>query len=174
MPKNQYNICNKEERKELFYESLLEMTPNISFSEFEQNIEFLCKMNLPSEWLTVTRIKIGNHVCLNKLKIGEHHYTDIDIFELLNLSKCLKVFNDKKIECYIHRLNTQSFDRISVVSEIKIASKYLMTGYQIINEPANKRIGKSRLEGKSDIAVKFKDEWIYFEINQENSDGRFR
>ena len=165
MPKNEYNICNREERKELFYEFLLEMISNISFSEFEQNIEFLCKLNLSTEWLTVTRIIIGNQVCPNKLKIGEHHYIGIDIFEILNLSKCLKAFDDKKIECYIHRLNTQSFDRISIVSEIKIASKYLMTGYQIINEPANKRIGNSGPEGKSDIAVKFKNEWIYFEIN---------
>lgn len=55
-------------------------------------------------------------------------------------------------------------------SEIKIASSYLKNGYPIGVEPGNGKIGKSGLEGKSDLKVNFNGEWIYFEITQENSE----
>lgn len=102
------------------------------------------------------------------MKIGESHYAGLDILELLNLSKCLKVLDNQTVHSFIHRLNTKSFDKISVILEIKVMSKYILNGYKVINEPPNKRFGTSGQEGKSDIAVKFNGEWIYFEITQEN------
>jgi hypothetical protein len=41
-----------------------------------------------------------------------------------------------------------------------------MAGFKIENEPRNKKIGKSGLEGKSDLAVKWNDKWIYFEVTR--------
>src|SRR5437660_11927447 len=69
----------------------------------------------------------------------------------------------KRISHYIQKLNTQSFGRISVLSEIKISS-----AYKIDIEPSNQKRGKSGLEGRSDLRVNLYDEWIYFEITHEN------
>lgn len=145
---------------------MFERLRNVSFSEFEETINFLCNKRLSNEWLTVYRITIGNIVCNNKLTSDTNQVYSVDIYDLLDLGKCLKVFDNEKIRYYINKLNTKSFNRISVVSEIRVTSKYIMNGYQIKNEPENKRIGKSGLEGKSDIGVKFNQEWIYFEITQ--------
>jgi hypothetical protein len=87
------------------------------------------------------------------------------------LARELKVFDDNTISHYVKKLNTKSFTRISVLSEIKIASTYLRRGYRMEIEPPNGRIGKSRLEGKSDLRVNLDDEWIYFEVTRENHDS---
>jgi len=102
------------------------------------------------------------------LQTGDKIRYPIELEYLLELARCLKVFDDDKISYYIKKLNTeQDFNKISVVSEIIVTSKYKMNDYEVKPEPRNKRIRKSGREGKSDLAVKFSNEWIYFEITQQ-------
>jgi hypothetical protein len=112
MSKNTYNLCNREERKELFCEYLVHRLPKLSFSEFEENIEFLCNRGLSNELLIVDKITIDKLVCPIRLKIGkigkDHIYTQVrslGILDLFILSKCLKVFDDQRICNYVRRLN---------------------------------------------------------------------
>jgi hypothetical protein len=95
----------------------------------------------------------------------------VGVKELLTLAKELMVFDKKIITLYLTKLNVKSFVRISVLSEIKIASSYQKNGYPIEIEPPNGKIGRSGLEGKSDLGVNFNDEWIYFEITQEHNEA---
>jgi hypothetical protein len=83
-------------------------------------------------------------------------YTE-GIKDLLTLGRELRIFDKKIIYSYVKKLNTQSFARISVLSEIKIASTYMKRGYNIDIEPPNGKIGKSGLEGKSDLRVYLSD-----------------
>jgi hypothetical protein len=83
----------------------------------------------------------------------------------LELAKSLRISDDNRINYYIKKLKLKKdFNKISVLSEIKITSKYLARRFETDFEPGNKRFGG---EGKSDLAVKFNDEWIYFEITQQ-------
>jgi hypothetical protein len=166
MLKNKYDLCDIVARKELFEEYLTNKMPSLDFSQFDENINFLCKIGLSDQWLTVVAITIGELICPNNLPSETSMYS-VGIDDLLTLGNELKVFDSKTIASYIQRLNAESFTRMSVLSEIKIASAYVKRGCIIDIEPPNGRIGKSGLEGKSDVRVKFNDEWIYFEIIRE-------
>jgi hypothetical protein len=168
MLKNNYNLHNKEDRKEIFNEYLINRLPDLDFTEFDENISFLCDIGLSDEWLKVVAITIGELICPNNLTTETSLVRSVGIRDLLTLARELKVFDDKTISHYVKKLNTKSFARISVLSEIKIASTYLRRGYMMEIEPPNGKIGKSRLEGKSDQRVNLNDEWIYFEITREN------
>jgi hypothetical protein len=54
-----------------------------------------------------------------------------------------------------------------LISEIIVTSKYIVNGYEVNFELRNKRIRKLGWEGQFDLAVKFNDKWIYFEITRE-------
>jgi len=148
----------------------MEILPGLDFNEFEDCITFLCKIGLSEEWLNVVAITIGEQVCPNSLTSETSMVHSVGIKEILALAKELMVFDEKIITHYLTKLNVRSFARISVLSEIKIASSYQRNGYPIEIEPPNGMIGKSGLEGKSDLGVNFNDEWIYFEITQEHNE----
>jgi hypothetical protein len=171
LKKNNYDLYNKDDRNELFHEYLVKLLPDLDFNEFEDCIAFLCNIGLSEDWLNVVAITIGEQVCPNTLKSETSVVHSVGIKELLTLAKELMVFDKNKIAHYVSKLNVRSFARISVLSEIKIASSYQKNGYQIKVEPPNGRIGKSGLEGKSDLGVNFNGQWIYFEITQENSEA---
>jgi hypothetical protein len=170
MTKNKYNLSNKEDRKELFNNYLINELPNLNFSEFEERLNFLCNIGLSDEWLNVVAITIDELVCPNRLTSETSIVHSCGIKDLLTLAGELNGFDDETINRYVEKLNTKSFARISVLSEIKIASSYSKRGYSIRIEPPNGRIGRSGLEGKSDLGVNFNGEWIYFEITHENYD----
>lgn len=169
MSKNQYDLCDIQERNELFRECVVRYAPSIEFKGFEDNIEFLCSKGLSPEWLTAGCIAFpDNRISTSSLKTVKKIKYPIELDYLPKLATSLKVFSDDRISYYIHRLNIkEDFNKLSVVSEIIVISRYIMNGYEIDFEPGNKRIGKSGREGKSDLKVKFNDEWIYFEITQQ-------
>lgn len=170
MIKNIINLCDKDERKVLFSGYLTKTLPGLSFDEYDDSITFLCEVGLSDQWLNVVSITIGEHVCPNRLTSETPMIHSVDIKDLLTLAKELRVFDDKTVKYYVKKLNVESFSRISTLSEIKIGSSYRLRGYEIEIEPPNRRIGKSGLEGKADLRVNFKGEWIYIEITQENYD----
>ena len=147
---------------------MINALPELNFREFEDSITFLCDIGLSDLWLKVVAITIGEQVCPIRLTTETSMVHSVGIKDLLTLAEELMIFDDTTINCYVKRLNTKSFSRISVLSEIKIASSYLRNGYPIGVEPKNGKIGKSGLEGKSDLRVNFNGEWIYFEITQEH------
>ena len=119
-------------------------------------------------------ISIGGTIFPSTLRIPSSLRNETNIVypvmisQLLELGRCLKVFDDNRISYYIEKLNTEKdFNKISIISEIIVTSKYIANGYKVDFEPGNKRIGKSGQEGKSDLAVKFDNESIYFEIISE-------
>jgi hypothetical protein len=137
---------------------------NISFDVFEEGIQFLCNRGLSSDWLAVYSMAIGDTLFSNSLRTETNMVYSISIDQLLDLGKCLQVFDNNKIDYYIRQLNTKSFNRITVLSEIKVISSYKIKGYEVDPEPTNQRFEGPGLEGKSDFRVKLNDEWIYFEI----------
>ncbi|HKG88675.1 MAG TPA: hypothetical protein VKA95_10140 [Nitrososphaeraceae archaeon] len=125
MPKNQYNICNSEERKEFFYECIINKLPNIGFDEFQEDIGFLCSKGLSNEWLNVHGMSIGGTLFPSVLRTETKMLYPITINQLLELARCLRVFDNDRISYYIKKLNTeQDFNKISVISEIIVTSKY--------------------------------------------------
>jgi hypothetical protein len=60
--KNNYNLQNKEDRKELFNEYLINKLPSLDFSQFDEHVDFLCKIGLSNEWLNVDAITIGETI----------------------------------------------------------------------------------------------------------------
>lgn len=168
MPRNQYDLCNIQERKEFFHECVMRYAPSIKSKEFEENVEFLCSKDLSSEWLTVGCIAFpDNRIFTGSLNTGKKIGYTIELDYLFELARSLKAFGDERISHYIKKLNSKDFNKISVISEIIVTSKYIESGFEVDFEPGNKRIGKSGLEGKSDLAVKFRDERFYFEITQQ-------
>jgi hypothetical protein len=169
MVKNQYYLCNKKERDEFFHEVLAKKVADINFEEFEDSICFLCSQGLSSEWLTPYSLSADKLMFPSNLRTETNVVYHVSINQLIELGRCLKVHPQDQIDRYIRRLNSISFERVSVASEILLISKYIMRNYNVRYEPPNKRIGRSGLEGKSDLAVKFKNKWIYFEVTQESS-----
>jgi hypothetical protein len=167
--KNIYDLYIKDDRKELFYGYLINSLPHLKFEEFESNIAYLCNIGLANQWLNVVAITIGGQVCPNRLITETSMVYSIGITDLLTLARELMVFDDQTVGRYVKRWNTSSFSKLSVLSEIKIASSYLKNGYLIEVEPSNRKTGKSGLICKSDLRVNFNGEWLYFEITKEGT-----
>lgn len=92
-----------------------------------------------------------NRIFIGSLKTAKKMGYRIELDYLLELARCLKSLSAKRIIYYIHKVNIINFNKISVVLEIIVTSKYIMNGYEIDFEPGNKSIWKSGPEGKSDL-----------------------
>ena len=63
MMKNNYNLQDNNDRRELFNEYLVNRLPFVNFAKFDENINFLCNSGLSDEWLNVVAITIGELIC---------------------------------------------------------------------------------------------------------------
>lgn len=121
-------------------------------NKFEEKIGFLCNKCLSPEWFMVGCIATpDNRIFIGSLKTAKKMGYRIELDYLLELARCLKSLSAKRIIYYIHKVNIINFNKISVVLEIIVTSKYIMNGYEIDFEPGNKSIWKSGPEGKSDL-----------------------
>jgi hypothetical protein len=83
--KNNYNLCDKDDRNELFHEYLTKRLPDLDFKEFDDCITFLCNIGLSEDWLNVVAITIGEQVCPNRLTSETSMVHSVGVKELLTL-----------------------------------------------------------------------------------------
>ncbi|MGB6532833.1 MAG: hypothetical protein WBF33_32460 [Candidatus Nitrosopolaris sp.] len=95
--KNRYNLQNTEDRKELFNEYLINKLPSLDFSQFDENIDFLCRIGLSDEWLNVDAITIGEVICPISLP-SETMETLGDLVKDLMSGKITRMTDDKQID----------------------------------------------------------------------------
>lgn len=152
-----YNLKNESDKHEFLEILFKQSSITEDFVDIEEIIDYLVDV-LDEEWLTIYS---GGSVAV---KIGEKQSHSLSFLsDVIPLGRALLSLRDlDNHDRLIMKLHVKTFERLSTILEVKVASRYKVLGYLIELEPmANKK-------KYSDLKVKYNDEWIYFECKKEN------
>ena len=161
-----YNLYNSTDLKDFYCNYIKKKYNFIEYDKIRENISLLYKYNLSEEWIKIIPLIIGHYLVFpNKLHIGKKILKQVPFIFVNNLAENLQFFDAIDIKNYVKRLNTQCIDRLNVLYEIEIISRFKKNGYMIVNEPKIDTKGKSGNNKKSDVLINFKNFEIYLEIS---------
>lgn len=159
-----YNLYNSTDLKDFYCNHIRKKYNFIEYDKIKENISLLYQYNLSEEWVNIIPLIIGHYLVFpNKLHIGKKLLKQVPFIFVNNLAENLQFFDVIDIKNYVKRLNTQCIDRLNVLYEIEIISRFKKNGYTIVNEPKIDTIGKSGNNKKSDVLINFKNSEIFLE-----------